>query len=132
MKLFGILIRCFVLVSVLNLIFIQTPFSINQAAIIGTQTTLSKKTITDKSAITAFINRKDVQKAMVAQGINPIEAKARIANLTNNEIQKLNGLLGELPAGGIDIISTAVFVFLVFLITDLLGATDLFPFVKPL
>ena len=41
------------------------------------------------------------------------------------EVQKLN----ELPAGG-DLVSTIALIFLVLLFTDIMGWTDIFPFVK--
>ena len=54
----------------------------------------------------------------------------RLASLTPQELQTLNQQIDELPNGGI--IGTLVLIFLVFVITDALGATDLFPFVDPI
>jgi hypothetical protein len=45
-------------------------------------------------------------------------------------VQQLNNHLTELPAGG-DILGLAVLVFLVFVLTDVIGATDIFPFIHP-
>jgi hypothetical protein len=53
--------------------------------------------------------------------------------LSNEEIQQIAGRLDELPAGegGVEVILGAILIiFLVLLITDLLGLTDVFPFVN--
>jgi len=61
---------------------------------------------------------------------------SRVAGLSDEEIQQITGRLDELPAGegaggAIGIVVVAILiVFLVLLLTDLLGLTDVFPFVK--
>lgn len=77
--------------------------------------------------------REDVQTALIAQGIHPLEAKTRIDSLSNGEVVSLANQIEQLPAGGSAlgiILGTALVVFLVLLITDILGYTDVFPFVK--
>ena len=77
--------------------------------------------------------REDVQAALIAQGIHPLEVKARIDSLSNGEVVSLAEQIEQLPAGGNAlgiILGTALVVFLVLLITDILGYTDVFPFVK--
>ena len=54
----------------------------------------------------------------------------RIAQMTDQEIAHLNQQLAELPAGG-DVLGLVVLIFIVFIITDAIGATDIFPFVHP-
>jgi Family of unknown function (DUF6627) len=66
-------------------------------------------------------------------GVDPKEAASRVASLSNEEIQQIAGRLDELPAGegGIGFVVAAILIiFLVLLITDLVGVTDVFPFVK--
>jgi hypothetical protein len=50
--------------------------------------------------------------------------------MTDQEVARLNQHLAELPAGG-DVLGVILILFIVFIITDMLGATDIFPFVKP-
>jgi hypothetical protein len=87
----------------------------------------------DRAKVESFILRDDVQRQLVLLGIDPEEATSRVGGLSDQEIQEIAGRLDELPAGqgavGA-IVGAAVLIFLVLLITDLLGLTDVFPFVK--
>jgi hypothetical protein len=65
--------------------------------------------------------------------VNPEEAKARVDSLTDQEVAEIAARFDQLPAGGNGIgviVGAAVLIFLVLLITDILGVTDVFPFVK--
>jgi len=62
-------------------------------------------------------------------GVDPVAAKARVNQLNDDELAVLLENIDSLPAGG-DIGGLLVTVFIVLVITDLLGATDVFPFVK--
>ena len=70
---------------------------------------------------------------MTARGIDPEEAKARVDALSDSEVVQLAEQIEQLPSGGDGlgvVIGGALFVFLVLLITDILGFTDVFPWVK--
>ncbi len=70
---------------------------------------------------------------MEDQGINPEEAKSRINSLSDAEVTRIAGILDQLPAGGSAVgavIGAAVFIFVVLLITDLLGLTHVFSFIN--
>jgi hypothetical protein len=58
------------------------------------------------------------------------EAKARVNALTDDEAHKIAGKLDQLPAGGdvLGIIGILLFIFVVLLVTDILGLTHFFPF----
>lgn len=80
-----------------------------------------------------FLNRSEVQKHLVAWGVSPEEAKARVDSLTDQEIEKIRARIDQLPAGGGafgTIVGAALVIFIVLLLTDILGLTDIFPFVK--
>lgn len=80
-----------------------------------------------------FLDRSEVHKHLVAWGVNPEEAKARVDSLTDQEIEKIAASIDQLPAGGDAlgaIVGAALVIFIVLLITDILGFTDVFPFVK--
>jgi hypothetical protein len=64
--------------------------------------------------------------------VSPSEVKARIAALTDAEAAELAARIDSLPAGGIGIIGAILVVFLVLLITDILGLTKVFPFTRPM
>ncbi|MEE9481248.1 MAG: PA2779 family protein [Kiloniellales bacterium] len=86
----------------------------------------------DRSRAMGFMLREDVQQQLTILGVDPEEAARRVASLSDEEIQEIAGRLDELPAGeGLGaIVGLILIIFLVLLVTDLLGYTDIFPFVK--
>lgn len=88
--------------------------------------------LTSKS-INTFLDRSEIQKFLVDWGISPGEAKARVDSLTDEEIENIASRMDQLPAGGGalgTIVGAALIVFIVLLVTDILGLTDVFSFVK--
>ena len=61
-------------------------------------------------------------------GVSASELNDRIASLTADEIQQLNTQLAEQPAGGV--LGVLLTIFVIFIVTDMLCATDIFSFVK--
>jgi hypothetical protein len=77
-----------------------------------------------RGRLTQYLAREDVQTALAAQGLDPEEAQARIASMTDAEIQRIAGQLDRLPAGGDGlgvIIAVLVIVLLVILILKVSG-----------
>lgn len=101
------------------------------AAVIPTDAVIAQATAMDlsrqRSELTTFLTRSDVQTQLVSLGVDHDQAAARIAALSDDEVQQLYGKMQTLPAGG-DILGTLVFIFLVLLVTDLLGLTSVYPF----
>jgi hypothetical protein len=100
------------------------------AGLIGTDTIVNAaEANAARDTLRSTLDRADVRQALLAQGASPDEIHARVAALTDAEAQTLAANMEQLPAGG-DALALAVFVFLVLLLTDILGYTDIFPFVK--
>jgi len=104
------------------------------AAMIGTESIINvDRGQNPREYLNNLLARKEIQAALVAQGIDPQEARDRIDNLSDNEIGKFVHEMDQLPAGGGFLETFIVIVFLIFLIlliTDISGYTDVFPFVK--
>lgn len=83
-----------------------------------------------RERVRALFDRADVRAQLQAKGVDAEMAQARVDALTDAEVANINGQLDSLPAGG-DIVGAIVFVFIVLLITDLLGLTKVFPFTRP-
>lgn len=85
-----------------------------------------------RERIHMFLDRFEVRKHLETWGVNPKEAKARVDSLTDKEISEIAARIDQVPAGGAlgSIFGLAVFVFIILLVTDILGFTDIFPFVK--
>jgi hypothetical protein len=82
-----------------------------------------------RAKIMALMNRDDVRAQLEVRGVTSEQAQARVDALTDDEAMQIAGKLDQLPAGG-DILGTAVFIFLVLLVTDILGYTKIFPFTR--
>jgi hypothetical protein len=109
------------------------PIGLAQAKMVTTDQVLSQSgSADDRAQVLNFLMREDVQQHMSRLGVDPEEAKNRVASLSDEEVQQIAGRLDELPAGeGLGVVVAAILlVFLVLLITDLLGVTDVFPFVN--
>jgi hypothetical protein len=85
--------------------------------------------VQDRAKITAFIDREDVLAQLQVKGVTAEEAKMRVAALTDDEAHKIAGKLDQMPAGG-DVLSLLFTVFIVLLVTDILGFTKVFPFTR--
>ena len=84
-----------------------------------------------RDRVTSFLDLAEVQAQMQALGVNPQAALARVDALSDDEVASLAGRLDQLPAGGTDIVGALLLVFIILLITDILGFTKIFPFTRP-
>ena len=113
---------------------IAIPYQPLLAAMIPTEATIDQIKAQDaRDHLKALISRNEIKKSLTFNGIDPDEAKARIDSLSDSEVIKVADKIEQIPAGGGAfgaIIGAALIVFLVLLLTDILGYTDVFPFVK--
>ena len=101
-----------------------------QAGMLPTESALASPA---KERVMGFLERTDVRAQLESLGVNPLEAKARVAAMTDAEAAQLAGKLDQLPAGADAagaIIGAALLIFIVLLITDILGVTKVFPFTR--
>jgi hypothetical protein len=101
-----------------------------QAALLPTETVVTPAAAAQRARVAELLARAEVRERLAAMGVDPAQLDARLAALTDEEAARLSARLDELPAGGDSVLALAVFVFLVLLLTDILGYTDIFPFVK--
>lgn len=119
------------LTLILSISLIGLSFGQAQAAIIANNQVIQQMQQTaDKAALLQTINRADVQQQLLAMGVSTTDIENRINQMTQEEIAQLNLQINELPAGG-DVLGIIVLLFIVFVITDVIGATDIFPFIHP-
>lgn len=113
-----------------SMLTLVLPFQSAQAGIVATDRVAASAQSQDgRERIAAFLDREDVRKALQAQGIDADAAKLRVAAMTDEEVQKVAGKLDQMPAGG-DIIGVLFTVFIILLVTDILGLTKVFPFTR--
>jgi cytochrome c1 len=118
----------------MGLFLLTGPIDAARAALITTEQAIAGEAApSDRDRVAAFLARDDVRAQMVALGVDPAEAAQRVAGLSDAEVQRIAGHLDQLPAGQSAIgavVGAVVIIFLVLLVTDLLGLTDVFPFVR--
>ena len=119
--------RCVARVLIVALIAIGVPLPA-QAAMIGTEALTGSPA---HARIAAALDRAEVQAQLRASGVDPAEAKARAAALSDAEAAELAARIDSLPAGGVSVLGALLLIFLVLLVTDILGFTKVFPFTRP-
>ena len=116
---------------ILSFSLIVLPIGPAQAAMMSNgQIAAEVQAELSRSEILRILDREAAQQQLLALGVSPDMVKERVAQMTDAEVAQLNQHLADLPAGG-DILGVLLLLFIVFIITDMLGATDIFPFVKP-
>lgn len=110
-----------------------------QAASIGTEE-LARAAAPTESArsadqarvqVLSTFERQDVQRQLVERGVSLEQARARVAAMTDDEALAVARQIDAAPAGG-DVLGTIVFIFVLLLVTDILGFTKVYPFTRPI
>lgn len=102
-----------------------------QAALVSTQQVVAANNAQQaRATIAAALNRADVQAELQRYDITPADAQARIAALSDSEAAAIAHQVDTLPAGGDGIVGALVFIFVLLLVTDILGLTKVFPFTR--
>lgn len=115
---------------VLSLLALNLYLPAAHAGMIGTEAVVNAaQTQQYRERLHSALNRDDVQAQLLARGVDPTQVQARVDSLTDEEMQTLATDMDQLPAGG-SVVGALVLIFLVLLITDLMGLTNIFPFVK--
>jgi hypothetical protein len=122
----GFLLRYALIVTVcLNLVSLGC-IPAAHAEVIGTPAfgqTLTREARIDK--ISGFLAQDSVRSQMIGLGVDPRDAQARVAALTDSELQALDQRIDSMPAGG-DVLAIIGIVFIVLLILELTGVINIF------
>lgn len=114
-------------------------FSMNitplQAAMVDNDQLISQSQMQmSKQEILTQLDRQHVQDKLLAMGVNIDDAKQRIDQMTQQELAQVAQDIENMPAGsgGVvgPIVGALLVVFIVLVVTDMLGATDVFGFVN--
>jgi hypothetical protein len=109
------------------LMVVQVPLA--NAAMIGTVEVLAEQQQqVDRQQLLSMLDDQGVQDKLQAMGVDRAQVEARINSLTNTELAQFNQQLQDAPAGGI--LGIIVLFLVIFIITDMLCATDIFSFIK--
>lgn len=111
-------------------IFLSTLMgSYAQAGMVSTQAMINAGTADySQQQLQTALASEELTTQLAAMGVDAAQLSDRIASLTPAEIKQLNAELEQQPAGGI--VGVLLTIFIVFIVTDMLCATDIFSFVK--
>lgn len=84
----------------------------------------------ERDQVGNFLDRADVRAQLEALGVDAEAARARVDALTDEDARTLAGQIDRLPAGG-NVIGVLFAIFIILLVTDILGLTKVFPFTRP-
>lgn len=117
--------RFVVLVAGLGLL--STTFAgVANAAMIGTQSAVSMEQRAEYvEDIKGWLTQDKVKQQLVEMGVDPANASERIAAMTSEELKMLHTQIDELPAGA-GVVEVIGLVFVVLLILELVGVTNIF------
>ncbi|MFT3666194.1 PA2779 family protein [Piscinibacter sp.] len=105
-----------------------------QATLVSTEQVAASEGVSgaaeQRAHVEAMLARADVAAALQERGIDLDQAKARVAALTDAEVAHVAHTLDTAPAGAGDVLGVIVFIFVLLLITDILGFTKIFPFTR--
>ncbi|UXZ55883.1 PA2779 family protein [Halomonas sp. 7T] len=106
------------------------PVAPHSMDLVTTQSALSAdRAGADRERIYNVLARADVQDQLLKQGVDPADVEARVAALSDTEAQQMAEQLEQLPAGA-GVVGALFAVFIILLITDILGLTDVYPFTR--
>ncbi|WP_136247629.1 PA2779 family protein [Halomonas borealis] len=98
--------------------------------LVGTTSVLDAQTSQqDRDKIRRVLAREDVQQQLLLQGVSPSEVENRVAALSDAEASQMADRLDQMPAGA-SVVGALFAVFIILLVTDILGLTDVYPFTR--
>ena len=123
--------RCRFLTALLavSILFVSVQPAVNAAIVSTSDLVATEQSQIGREYLLSSLEREEVRTALTSQGVDLEMAKQRVSSMTDEEVRALNQKMDEMPAGG-GVVSVVIIVFLVLIITDLVGWTDVFPFVN--
>lgn len=118
---------------ILSLMMGTMPMAVQAqpSQLVSTQSALDSLQISaERERINDLLARADVREQLVNYGVELNEVEARVAALSDQEVQQMAEQLDKMPAGANAVVGALLTVFIILLVTDLLGLTHVFPFTR--
>lgn len=104
---------------------IQAPA---MADIVGTkELSMQSQLQLQRNDVRDLIAREDVRAGLLGYGVSPADIDKRIDSLTASELLQIQNQLAVLPAGADGVLGAVLTIIVIFILLDVLGATDVFP-----
>lgn len=128
MKTFDEVLIRFLIVS---LCYFDVPITPAHAEMVSTHSIAAESAAeSTRQKLLRYLARDDVRAGLEQNGVSPAAAKARVDALSDDEVATVAGKIDTLPAGG-EFVGVLVFIFVLLLITDILGFTKVYSFTRP-
>jgi len=116
---------------ILSVFLINMSFGTATAGMLGNAAIVAQDArATERQALVERLQRSEVRQQLLAMGVQPDAVESRILQLSDAEVAQLSQQIADAPAGS-GVVELLVLIFLVFVVTDVIGATDIFPFIHP-
>ena len=115
--------------AILACLMTPLPLSAQAAMVSSEEALVTPAADAGRERVTAFLSREDVRQQLQAQGVSADDAIARVQAMSDAEVAQLADRVDQAPAGG-DVVGVLFSVFLILLVTDILGFTKVFPFTR--
>ncbi|WP_210433601.1 PA2779 family protein [Zobellella endophytica] len=118
---------------ILSLVMGSIPLAVQAqpVALVSTQQVLATEQVNaDRARIGELLTRTEVRAQLAGFGVAPAEVEARVAALSDQEVRQMAEQLDNMPAGANAVVGALLTVFIILLVTDLLGLTNVFPFTR--
>lgn len=116
---------------ILSILLINMSFGTATAGMLGNAAIVAQSEQTaGRAALLDQLQRSEVREQLRGMGVQPEAVEARVRQLSNAEVTQLNQQIADAPAGS-GALGLVVLVFIVFVITDVIGATNIFTFIHP-
>lgn len=100
------------------------------AGVVGTGELLTEQRADlDRQSLLDMLERDEVKDRLAQMGVSQDQVEERIQNLTPEELSSFEQQLAEAPVGE-DVVGIIVLFLLVFIVTDMLCATNIYPFIN--
>lgn len=109
------------------LVVVQVPVA---QAMVGTSEVIAEQQLqVDRQQLLEMLDDQGVKEKLATLGVSPDQVERRINSLTAAELAQFNQQLEQAPAGG-SLVGVIVLFLVIFVITDMLCATDIYSFVR--
>ncbi len=116
----------------LSLLLALSPAISAQAAMLDNATLLAEDPVEQtRDSLQQLLEQDEARQQLQALGVSPEWALERARTLSAGELARINQGIGQLETGSDSVLGVLLVIFIVFIITDAIGATDIFPFVHP-
>lgn len=118
---------------IFTLLMSWLPIGQVHAALVTTDSVLSSAQAGhNRDRVRDFLQRDEVRKLLQERGLDAKAALARVDAMTDAEVRDVADQIDHMPAGGSDVLGVLFTVFVILLVTDILGLTKVFPFTRPI